>query len=106
MHLDADLTNFCLSAVVNAAIIEDQLHVGHEVLYFAIFLILQLRLYGREVHWVLHHVGVVWDVEAHVVDRVRKDVGLLVASQSDQNALSCLFPLVKNRGTLRHFWHF
>ena len=59
---DTDLADVTLRAVVKLAIIEDELHVIHEVLNALILVLPQLCFDGREVHWVLHDVGVVGDL--------------------------------------------
>ena len=105
LDLHSYLADVALRAVVDATIIKDELHVLHELLNALILVILQLVLNRGEVHRILHHLGVVGDVELLPVDRIRKDVGLLIALYHGEHTLSGLFPLVENGRALRHLRH-
>ena len=105
LYSDTDLSDVTLRAVVKLAIIEDKLHVIHEVLDALILVLPQLCFDGRKVHWVLHDVGVVGDLQLDVVHGVLEDVGLGVPQEVLHHALGCLLPLVENGSTFWHFWH-
>ena len=70
-----------ICSIVEPAIVENELHVIHEVLDPRVLVFLKLRLDSLEVHRVLHDRWVVWDPELLIIDWVREDVGFLVALQ-------------------------
>ena len=82
MHLHADAPNFTLCSIVHLAIIENKLHIIHEVLDAFILMLLQFCADSRKVHWVCHDCRVIENVQLFVVDGIGEDVCFLVASES------------------------
>jgi hypothetical protein len=79
LDLNADQANVAFRSVVHSTIIKDKLHVLHELLNALVLVLLEFCLNRGEVHRVLHHLGVVEDVQLLPVDRIGKNVSLLVA---------------------------
>jgi len=105
MYLDTDLAHFRLCAVVEAAVVEDEFHVLHELLDALILLLLQLTLYSREVHRVLHYSQIVDDAKGDIIDRIGKDICLLIALQGGEHPRRGLLPLVEDWSALRNLGH-
>ena len=105
MNRDSNLAHIAFCAIVDAAIIKYELHVLHEFIDALVLVLLKLRFDRREVHRVLHHRRVVQDVQRLIVDRVRKDVRLLVTLEHCEHSLRGLLPLVKDWSAFRHFRH-
>ena len=101
MHLHADAPNFTLCAIVQFAIIEDKLHIVHEVLDSLILMLLQFCADSWKVHWICHNGWVVENVQLDVVDRIGEDVCFLVAGEGHQHAWGSLLPLIHDWST---FW--
>jgi len=101
-NFHSQATDFSFSAIVEPAIIKDELHVVHEVLDARIFVLLQLCLDCREIHWVLYNVRIVFDFELLVINGVSEDVSFLVPLERRQQSLSSLLPLVENGSTFRN----
>ena len=76
--LNAHATDLSFSSVVQSAVIEDELHVLHEVLDSRILVFFQLSFNGLEVHWVFDDHWVVWDLQIDIVDWLFEDLRLLV----------------------------
>ena len=102
---DSNLANVTLCAIVDAAIIEDELHVLHKLLDALVLVLLKLCLDSGEVHRVLHHEWVVKNAQLLIVHRISKDVGLLVPLEQHEHSLGGPLPLVENRGAFRHLRH-
>ena len=98
-----NLANVALSTIVDPTIIKDELHVLHEFLDALILVLLQFGLDRGKVHRVLHHQGVVRDVQLDIVDGVGENVRLLIPLQCREHSLRGLLPLVEYGGALGHF---
>ena len=79
LNLDSDLAYIAFRTIIDAAIIKYELHVIHELVNALVLVFLELLLDRGEVHRVLNHVRVVWDVQRNIVNWVCKNVSLLVA---------------------------
>lgn len=75
VHLLTHLANMGDLAVVELAVVKNKFHVFHELADAPIALLLQLSLYRAKVHWLLHDVVVVGDVELLYVDWLCEDPG-------------------------------
>ena len=84
LDLDAEPANVTFCPIVESTVVEDKLHIIHEVLDTRILVFLQLLSDGLKVHGVLHDVWVVGDAQLFPVYRVREDVSFLVSLQSGQ----------------------
>ena len=102
---DSNLANITLCAIVDAAIIEDELHVLHKLLDALVLVLLKLCLDSGEVHRVLHHEWVVKNAQLLIVHRIGKDVGLLVPLEQHEHSLSGPLPLIENWSAFRHLRH-
>ena len=105
LHLDANLAYVTLCSIVQPAVVKYELHILHEILYTLILMFSELSFDRTKVHGILHDIGVVRDLELLPVDRIRKNICLLIAIESGEHALSCLLPLVvdwSRLGNLRH----
>ena len=106
LHLYAYLAHVTLSAVVQPAVEKNEVHVGHEALNTAILVLLQLLTYRRKVHRILDDLRVVGDFQLNIIDRILKDIGLLVPLERGQGALGGFLPLVVDGGAVGHLRHF
>lgn len=78
-NFDTKSADITLGPIVQPAVVENELHVVHEVLDPLILVFLKLRFDGLEVHRILHDRWVVNNPEFLVIDWVSEDVRLLVA---------------------------
>ena len=72
MDLLTHLADTSVLAVVELAIVENELNILHELIYAVVPLLLQLGFYCSKVHWLLHNCWVVRDVELLVINRFLK----------------------------------
>ena len=84
LDFEAEPTNIALCAIVEPTVVENELHVVHEVLNARIFVFLQLLANRLKVHGILYNVGVVGDAQLLPIDRVCENVSLLISLQSCQ----------------------
>ena len=84
LDLDAEPANVTFCSIVESTVVEDKLHIIHEVLDTRILVFLQLLADRLKVHGVLHDVWVVGDAQLFPIYRVREDVRFLVSLQSGQ----------------------
>ena len=84
LDLDAEPANVTFCSIVESTVVEDELHIIHEVLDTRILVFLQFLSDGLKVHGVLHNVWIVRDAQLFPVYRVREDVSFLVSLQSGQ----------------------
>ena len=82
LNARANLTDFTFDAIVKSAIIEDQIHILHELLQFAVLAFFQLRFNGTKVHRLFHNGVVIRDAESFDIYWLSKYVGLRVSLQS------------------------
>jgi len=90
-------------AVIQLAVVKNELHVAQELGDIMVLVFAQLTLDSSEVHRFLHDGVVVGDVQGFDVHGFLEDVGGLVPAQSDQEARRGLFPLVVDGSLARHF---
>ena len=100
-----NLANLTLSAIIKFTIIEHQLHVIDELLNLRIFLVLDIGPYRAKVHGIFNYLMIVWNLQRLHIDCLTENVGLGVLKYVGDDSEGCLLPLIKDRGTLRHFRH-
>ena len=81
---DANLTHLTLSSIIKLAIIEHHLSVVNELLDLTVLVLLQLLLYRAEIHWLLHDLVVVRDLQGIHVHRLRENIGFWISLQSQK----------------------
>ena len=82
LHLDANLAYVTLCSIVQPTVVKYELHILHEFLYTLILMFSELSFDRTKVHGILHDIGVVRDLELLPVDRIRKNICLLIAIES------------------------
>jgi len=74
LHLEGDLADVPICAIVQYAVVEDQVHVALELALVVVAVVGDLALDGPEVHGVLDDGGVVQQSELLVVDWLAEEV--------------------------------
>ena len=105
LNARANLSNFTFDAIVKSAVVEDQIHILHELLQLAVLAFLKLSFNGTKVHRLLHNGVVIRDAESFDIYWLCKDVGLRVSLQSLHQSLSSFFPLIENWRSLGNVWN-
>ncbi len=81
-------------SVVKDAVIEDELHISYEVMSSQVLVCCKFLLYCPKVHWLLHNVEVVRNIELHWVYWLKEDPCMLELTKAIHNSSGSFVPMI------------